>query len=239
MAAHRAVPRASRTSSATSKRWPDRLALHNDFTFGADGTAIDFDEAANRWTLRTAQGHQVTARYVVTAVGCLSTANQPGFPGADSFQGLSLHTGNWPREPVGLAGQRVAVIGTGASGIQAIPVIAGQAAHLTVFQRTAQFTIPAENGPLDEQFVALWKQNYPEWRRRARHSAAGFAYNPSITSAFEVSAAERRATFEAAWGAGGFTFPVGHLPRPVAERGGEQDRDGLRLVQDRPDRRRP
>jgi cyclohexanone monooxygenase len=187
----------------------DRLDLRKDFRFGAEVTALEFDEAAGLWALRTAQGHQVTARYVVTAVGCLSTANQPRFPGADSFQGLTLHTGNWPREPVDLAGKRVAVIGTGASGIQAIPVIAEQAAHLTVFQRTAQFTIPAENGPLDEQFVALWKQNYPEWWRRARHSAAGFAYNPSITSALEVSAAERRATFEAAWGAGGFTFLSG------------------------------
>jgi cation diffusion facilitator CzcD-associated flavoprotein CzcO len=186
-----------------------RLDLRKDFTFGAEVTALEFDEAAGRWTLRTAQGHQVTARYVVTAVGCLSTANQPRFPGAGSFHGLTLHTGNWPREPVDLSAQRVAVIGTGASGIQAIPVIAEQAAHLTVFQRTAQFTIPAENGPLDEQFVALWKQNYPEWRRRARHSPAGFAYNPSITSAFEVSAAERRAAFEAAWGAGGFTFLSG------------------------------
>ena len=187
----------------------DRLALSKDFTFGADVTAIDFDEAANRWTLRTAQGHRATARYVVTAVGCLSAANQPSFPGSDTFHGLSLHTGNWPRDPVDFTGKRVAVIGTGASGIQAIPVIAGQAAHLTVFQRTAQFTIPAQNGPLDEQFVALWKQNYPEWRRRARHSAAGFPYPVSITSALEVSEPERLATFEAAWGAGGFTFLSG------------------------------
>ena len=77
-------------------------------------TAFEYDEAAGRWTLRTAQGHLATARYVVTAVGCLSAANQPGFPGADAFQGLSLHTGNWPREPVDFAGQRVAIIGTGA-----------------------------------------------------------------------------------------------------------------------------
>jgi cyclohexanone monooxygenase len=187
----------------------DRLDLRKDFTFCAEVTAIEFDEAANRWTLRTAQGHVATARYVVTAVGCLSTANHPRFPGEDTFQGLSLHTGNWPRDPVDFTGKRVAVIGTGASGIQAIPLIAEQAAHLTVFQRTAQFTIPAENGPLDEDFVTLWKRNYPEWRRRARHSAAGFAYTPSITSALEVSAAERRAAFEAAWGAGGFTFLSG------------------------------
>jgi len=187
----------------------DRLDLRKDFTFGAEVTAVEFDEAARVWTLRTAQGRVATARYVVTAVGCLSTANQPEFPGADTFQGLSLHTGNWPRDPVDFAGKRVAVIGTGASGIQAIPVIAQQAAHLTVFQRTAQFTIPAENGPLDAEFVTLWKRNYPEWRRRARHSAAGFPYTPSITSALEVPAAERRAAFEAAWGAGGFTFLSG------------------------------
>jgi len=186
-----------------------RLDLRKDFTFGAEVTAAEYDEAAHLWTVRTAQGHVATARYVVTAVGCLSAANFPEFPGAERFQGLSLHTGNWPREPVDFTGKRVAVIGTGASGIQAIPVIAEQAAHLTVFQRTAQFTIPAENGPLDQDFVALWKQNYPEWRRRARHSIAGFPYTASVTYALEVSAAERRAAFEAAWGAGGFTFLSG------------------------------
>ena len=186
-----------------------RLDLRKDFTFGAEVTAAEYDEAVHLWTVRTAQGHVATARYVVTAVGCLSAANYPEFPGAERFQGLSLHTGNWPREPVDFTGKRVAVIGTGASGIQSIPVIAEQAAHLTVFQRTAQFTIPAENGPLDQDFVALWKQNYPEWRRRARHSIAGFPYTASVTYALEVSAAERRAAFEAAWGAGGFTFLSG------------------------------
>jgi cation diffusion facilitator CzcD-associated flavoprotein CzcO len=187
----------------------DRLDLRQEFSFGANVTALEYDEAASRWTVRTEQGPALTARYVVTAVGCLSAANQPRFPGADTFAGLSLHTGNWPAEPVSFAGQRVAVVGTGASGIQTIPVIAKSAAQLTVFQRTAQFTIPAENGPLDEEFVALWKRNYPEWRRRARHSAAGFPYTASITSALEVTAAERREAFEGAWGAGGFTFLSG------------------------------
>ena len=95
------------------------------------------------------------------------------FPGADHFAGLSLHTSNWPHEPVDFTGQKVGVIGTGASGIQSIPVIAEQAGHLTVFQRTAQFTVPAANGPLNPEFAALWKQNYPEWRRRGRRSLAG------------------------------------------------------------------
>ena len=191
-----------------------RLDLRPHFTFGANVTAIEYDEAAGLWTLRTVdkntgQGQTATARYVVTAVGCLSAANQPAFPGADSFRGLSLHTGNWPREPVDFAGKRVAVIGTGSSGIQAIPVIAEQAGHLTVFQRTAQFSIPARNGPLDEDFVALWKANYPEWRRRARHSMAGFPFPASINSALEATQQQRQAVFAAQWEAGGFTFLSG------------------------------
>jgi cyclohexanone monooxygenase len=186
-----------------------RLDLRRSFTFGAAVTGAEWDDAAGCWTVRTAGGEQLTARYVVTAVGCLSTANQPSFPGADTFQGLSLHTGNWPREPVDFTGKRVAVIGTGASGIQSIPVIAQQAAQLTVFQRTAQFSIPAENGPLDKKFVDLWKQNYPEWRRRARHSMAGFPYTGSLTGALEVTEDDRQDTFAALWGAGGFTFLSG------------------------------
>jgi cation diffusion facilitator CzcD-associated flavoprotein CzcO len=187
----------------------DRLDLRKDFTFNARVTATEYDEATGLWTLRTGQGHMATARYVVTAVGCLSAANRPELKGADSFQGCSLHTGRWPHEPVDFTGKRVAVVGTGASGIQAIPVIAGQARHLTVFQRTAQFTIPAENRPLDQQFVALWKQNYREWRRRGRGSAGGVPASRSTLSALEVPEETRRATYEAAWGAGGFTFTFG------------------------------
>jgi cyclohexanone monooxygenase len=187
----------------------DRLDLRKDFTFGARVTAIEYDGAANLWRLRTEQGHVAKARYVVTAVGCLSAAHRPGFTGASSFTGLSLHTADWPHEPVDLSAKRVGVIGTGASGIQVIPVIAEQAAHLTVFQRTAQFTLPARNGPLDPQFVRLWKQNYREWRRRGWESSGGIPYAGSEVSALEVTDAQRQAAFEAAWGAGYFTFMFG------------------------------
>jgi cation diffusion facilitator CzcD-associated flavoprotein CzcO len=187
----------------------DQLDLRKDFTFDTKVISLEYDEAANHWTLRTEQGDTVTARYVVSAVGCLSTANRPEFKGADSFQGVSLHTGQWPREPVDFTGQRVGIIGTGASAIQAIPVIAQTAGHLTVFQRTPQYTIPAENGPLDQQMIALWKKNYPEWRRRGRESAGGIPYVASTVSALEVSAEERKASFEAGWGAGGFVFGAG------------------------------
>jgi cyclohexanone monooxygenase len=187
----------------------DRLDLRKDFTFDARVTAIDWDEGAKLWRLRTEQGRTATARYVVTAVGCLSTANRPVFRGAHRFNGLSLHTAEWPREPVDFCGRRVGVIGTGSSGIQLIPVIAEQAAHLTVFQRTAQFTLPARNGPLDPQFVGLWKQNYREWRRRGSESSGGIPYAGSEVSALEVTEAQRQAAFEAAWGAGYFTFMFG------------------------------
>jgi cyclohexanone monooxygenase len=187
----------------------DRLNLRAHFTFNARITSARYDEATNRWTVRTADGDEATATYLVTAVGCLSAANTPPFPGGEEFAGLTLHTGNWPHEPVDLAGRRVGVIGTGASGIQAIPVIAEQAGRLTVFQRTAQFTIPAANGPLDPQLAGLWKQNYREWRRRGRHSRAGIPYPASTISALEVSAEQRRAAFEGAWEQGGFMFSAG------------------------------
>ena len=187
----------------------DRLDLRKDFTFDARVTSLEYDEDTKLWTLRTEQGHTAVARNVVTAVGCLSAANKPAFKGSDSFGGLTLHTGDWPTTPVDLTGKRVGIIGTGASAIQAIPVIAETAGHLTVFQRTAQFTIPAENGPLDEDFVSMIKSNYREWRRRARASQGGFPVYASSVNALEVPEEERRAAYEAAWGAGGFTFTFG------------------------------
>jgi cation diffusion facilitator CzcD-associated flavoprotein CzcO len=187
----------------------DRLNLRDHFTFGAKITGAAYDETCNRWTVRTDDGTKASGTYLITAVGCLSAANTPAFRGAEQFRGESLHTGTWPHEPVNFAGKRVGVIGTGASGIQAIPVIAEQAAHLTVFQRTAQFTIPAANCQLDPQFTTLWKQNYQEWRRRGRHSAAGVPYPASRISALDVSPEDRRAAFEGAWEQGGFMFAQG------------------------------
>ena len=187
----------------------DRLGLREHFTFKARVEGISYDCDERVWRLRTHTGTEATARFVVTAVGCLSVASVPAFPGADSFAGMSMHTGSWPHTPVCFTGKRVGVVGTGASGIQAIPVIAAQARHLTVFQRTAQFTVPANNGPLDPSFVALWKRNYPEWRRRGRESMGGFPYATSDVSALEVSPEQRTAIFEAGWRSGGVNFGLG------------------------------
>ena len=148
----------------------DRLELREHFTFGA--RVVSRRLRRRREPVDGAhRGRHAGAGQVRDHRGGLPVGRQQaGVPRRRPVHGTSLHTGNWPHEPVDFTGKRVGVIGTGASGIQAIPVIAEQAGHLTVFQRTAQFTIPAANGPLDPEFAALWKQNYQEWRRRGRRS---------------------------------------------------------------------
>jgi cyclohexanone monooxygenase len=187
----------------------DHMDVKKDFTFNARVSGITFDDSDQTWTVRTEGGESRRSRWVITAVGCLSDANHPKIAGAESFQGRQLHTGNWPHEPVDFTGKRVGIVGTGASGIQAIPVIAEQAEHLTVFQRTAQFTIPAANGPLSEDMAEMWKDNYPEWRRRARFSRGGVPYPATDRTALEMTADQQRAAYEAAWEEGGFVFALG------------------------------
>jgi cation diffusion facilitator CzcD-associated flavoprotein CzcO len=187
----------------------DRMDVLKDFTFNARVSSIAFDDSEKTWTVQTESGQSRRSRWVITAVGCLSDANVPEIEGADSFAGQLLHTGQWPHEPVDFTGKRVGIVGTGASGIQAIPVIAAQADHLTVFQRTAQFTIPAANGPLSEDLAAMWKENYEEWRRRGRFSRGGVPYPATDRTALEMTAEERREAYEAAWEEGGFVFALG------------------------------
>jgi cation diffusion facilitator CzcD-associated flavoprotein CzcO len=186
-----------------------KLDLYKDFVFRARVASITYNDDTQRWTVAVQNGSPVTAKWVVTAVGCLSDANLPDIKGVETFQGDVYHTGRWPREPVDFSNKRVGIIGTGATAIQAIPVIAEMAGHLTVFQRTAQFTIPAANGPLDPAFEKSWKGAYKEWRRRARVSQGGFPYTGIDRSALEVSDEERRAAFEAGWELGGFMFVLG------------------------------
>jgi cation diffusion facilitator CzcD-associated flavoprotein CzcO len=183
----------------------DRFDLRRDIEFNARIVSTRYDEAANRWTLRTADGGSITTHFVVTTVGCLSIPKPPEFEGLEDFAGEWRQTSAW-RE-VDLAGKRVGVVGTGSSGIQAIPVIAQQAAHLTVFQRTPNFSLPAKNGPIDPAFEARVRADYVDYRRRARRTRAGVV--PKIIpekSALEVSKEERDAAYEAAWRRGSAGF---------------------------------
>jgi cyclohexanone monooxygenase len=184
----------------------DRLDLRRDIQLDTRVTEARFDEAAHRWSIRTDRGDRVSARYCVMATGCLSTARVPDFEGLESFKGKTYHTGHWPHEGVDFAGQRVGIIGTGSSAIQAIPVIAEQAAQLTVFQRTPNFSIPSRNGPMTADYEQAWKSDYARRRDQAREARTGILNNPNDTSALEVSNEDRQREYEARWAAGGTNF---------------------------------
>jgi cation diffusion facilitator CzcD-associated flavoprotein CzcO len=194
------------TNLAYLKQVADRFDLRRDIRFDTNVVSATWDDTSNSWRTCTAEGREVLSRYLVTAVGCLSTANKPEFDGMEDFGGEVYYTSEWPEDGVDLHGKRVGVIGTGSSGIQTIPEIAKQAAHLTVFQRTAQFTLPANNHALDSEFVREVKANYREIRRQCRESNAGTPYVLGDRSALEVPEEERRRVYEAAWARGGGRF---------------------------------
>ncbi len=194
----------------------DRFDLRRDIRFDTRVQSAVFDDATTGWTITT-RDHDGNERathsqFLIMAVGCLSSTNLPEFPGRDSFAGASYHTGTWPHEGVDFTGKRVAVIGTGSSAVQSIPVMAEQAAHLTVFQRTATYTVPAHNRPLGPDEVAEVKANYRALRAANRQMSGGFgAWFPrGDGSAAEADPAERDADFEARWNVGGFTYLGGY-----------------------------
>ena len=190
----------------------DRYDLRRDIRFETRVSKATFDEAANLWRVETEKAGdsggtgKVTARFVITAMGCLSSPNTPKIPGLEDFKGPTYHTGNWPHEGVDFTGKTVGVIGTGSSAIQSIPVIAEQAKHLTVFQRTANYTVPAHNKPLDPEYVREVKANYPEMRRRAKTKPAGIDFTINPASAAETPEEERNRQFQARWDYGGLGF---------------------------------
>ncbi len=184
----------------------DKFDLRRDIQFGTRVTEAHFYEEANRWEIQTDGGERFSAQFFITAVGCLSAANVPKVKGLDTFRGDWYHTGAWPHEGVDFTGRRVGVVGTGSTGIQAVPVIAEQAAHLTVFQRTANYSVPARNAPMDPEFQKQVKENYDEIRRKQRESTNGHPYDIGEKSALEVPEEERRAMYEAAWERGSLRF---------------------------------
>jgi cyclohexanone monooxygenase len=182
----------------------DRFDLRRDIQLNTRVTSALFDPASGRWTLETAQGNVVSAQFCVMASGNLSTPRVPDFPGLENFKGKWYHSGLWPHEGVDFSGQRVAVIGTGSSGVQMIPLIAAQSDHLTVFQRTANFSLPARNAPLDRERERRHKEQYEERRRDALDTPFGIAGHPAPTqSALEATEEERRRAYEAKWAEGG------------------------------------
>ncbi len=181
----------------------DRFDLRRDIQLNTTISAAHYAPDAQCWSVTTAEGEAFTARYCIMAVGCLSSVNEPNFEGLDSFRGRWYQTSRWPDEGVDFRGQRVGCIGTGSTGIQAIPQIARQAEHLFVFQRTPNFSIPARNAPLDPESQRQVKATYAERRQRARLSRAGLAIDPPTRGALDDAPDQRLRVFEEGWRRGG------------------------------------
>ena len=201
----------------------ERYDLYRDIQFKTKVTKAAFDDDTGRWHISSAPAvdhidhnhapagpdtELVTAEYLVTAVGCLSSSNVPDIEGTDTFEGVVCHTGRYPKEGIDFAGKRVGIIGTGSSGIQAIPVIAETAEHLTVFQRTPQYAIPARNHPLDPVEQAEVKADYRRLREKnkSQQGALGARFDWNEGSVLDVEVEEAFKEFDARWEIGGFAF---------------------------------
>ncbi len=196
----------------------DKFDLRRDIQFRSRVTAATYDEDTRSWTTTLEDGSRFNSRFVITAIGPLSTPTLPKIEGRDDFKGASFHTARWPKQPVDFAGKRVAVIGTGATGIQTIQTIASQVGHLTVFQRTANWAAPLHNGKIDAETQAKIKAGYPEMFARCRETFACFIHTTDPRGAFDVSDEEREANYERLYGERGFGIWIGNFKDILIDR---------------------
>ena len=187
----------------------DRFDMRRDIQLETWVSNPRYDEAAQRWTVETSTGQHVSAQFLICAVGTLSTPNKPDIPGIDDFPGECYHTGRWPQEPVSFAGKRVGVIGTGSSGVQSIPEIAREAAHVTVFQRTPQYSIPARNRPLEPELIQHARENWDAVRATMNAHPVGMPFEMSTRLAAEDTPEQRQALYEELWQKGSFNLLFG------------------------------
>ena len=182
----------------------DKFNLRPNIRLNSRVMSAVFDEDDSRWLVELEDGHQAKAQFVITSVGILSSGYTPDFEGIHSFKGPWYHTSRWPHEGMDLAGKRVGVIGTGATGVQLITEIAKEVSHLTVFQRTANFCAPLRNGPIDDETQREIKANYPEIFKKCMETPGSFIHEFDPRSALEVSPEERLEQYERLWQVGGF-----------------------------------
>src|SRR6266436_2201698 len=196
----------------------DKFDLRRDIQFQSRVTAAIYDEATRSWSVTLEDGSCFRARFLITAIGPLSTPTLPRLEGRDDFKGQSFHTARWPRERVDFSGKRVAVIGTGATGVQTIQTIAAEVGHLTVFQRTPNWCAPLHNGKIDAETQAKIKAGYPEMFARCQETFACFIHTPDPRGAFEVSDEERETFYEELYAARGFGIWQGNFRDTPIER---------------------
>jgi cation diffusion facilitator CzcD-associated flavoprotein CzcO len=188
----------------------DRFELRKDIRLNARMASAVFDEAECRWRITTTDGRQWSAQILALCMGQLSAPKAPTYPGRERYAGRVIHSAQWPREKIDFAGKRIGIIGTGSSGMQMTPVIALDAAHLTVFQRTPNFSVPAANAPVTDEEDRAVKANYAERRRQARNSPTGLGFQPNRVSALDATPEDRERVYEAAWNKLGFGFALAY-----------------------------
>jgi len=189
----------------------DRFDLRRDIQFRSRVAAADYQEAARGWDVTLDNGRRYRARFLVTAIGPLSAPTMPRIEGVDSFTGASFHTARWPYEPVRFEGKRVAVIGTGATGVQTIQEVAKTVGHLTVFQRTPNWCAPLHNSKIDAAAMAKIRAGYPHMFQRCQETFACFLHTPDPRGTFEVTPEEREAFFERLYATPGFGIWQGNF----------------------------
>jgi cation diffusion facilitator CzcD-associated flavoprotein CzcO len=182
----------------------DKFDLRRDIRLNSRVTSAVYDEGENRWEIQTEDGHRARAQFLIAAVGVLSAHYVPDFAGLESFQGGWCHTARWPKDGMDLAGKRVGVIGTGATAVQLIPEIAKEVAHLTVFQRTANYCVPLRNGPIDPEWQREIKAHYSDIFKKCSETPGAFMHAFDPRSALAVSPEERLAQYERLWAEPGF-----------------------------------
>jgi cation diffusion facilitator CzcD-associated flavoprotein CzcO len=196
----------------------DKFDLRRDIQFRSRVTSAHYKDAARCWEITLESGDRLSARYLITAIGLLSAPTMPQIPGIESFKGQSCHTARWPHEPVSFAGKRVAVIGTGATGVQTIQEVAKTAGSLTVFQRTPNWCAPLHNAKIDEQEMREIRTRYPEIFQRCLETFACFLHTPDPRQAMEVTQAEREALWEKLYGNRGFGMWQGNFRDILVDR---------------------
>ena len=184
----------------------DRFNLKKDIEFNIEVKASRFDENLKTWKITTNSGEEIDAQYFIMATGCISTTQIPNIKGLSDYVGNTFHTGDWPHEEVDFSGQSIAVIGTGSSGIQSIPVLAKQAKKLTVFQRTPNYSIPSQNEPMTKKYERSWKDVYSERRKEMRYSAHGSLKDLNDVPALSVDEDQRQELYTKRWAIGGTGF---------------------------------
>lgn len=207
----------------------DKLDIRRNIEFNTRVVSAHFNDKSKEWDITLDSGKKITSKYFITGVGCLSASNIPNFKGLNSFKGEAYHTGRWPHEKVDFTNKRVGLIGTGSSGVQSIPVIAEEAGHLNVFQRTPAYSTPARNYVYDEEFIRKTKENYEEIKQKTRWSSMGYLHTTvNHRSALDDTPEEREQEYEKIWERGGLGFSQTYKDLLVNEEANETASEFIR-----------